>query len=240
MVIRENGFLDDFNRARQNGFLAQGAGLGFDPRYNPAVAGSQQLTVFSRLGNGGNLTNATNRALIQQGQVADLASRYFTALDARERDLFRNPNTLGANVMTNYSNSTYHAFQFDVRRRTRSGIQFQGNYTFAKVLSDALGDRQVRFDPFLDFNNGAIEKARAPFDLTHAFKANAVYELPFGAGKRFSYAPLDRLIGGWTIGTNMVLQSGTPFSILSTRGTINRAGIRSNSNTVDSHSRSET
>jgi hypothetical protein len=61
-----------------------------------------------------------------------------------------------------------------------------------------------------------------------------VYELPFGAGKRYQYAPLDRLFSGWTAGANMVLQSGTPFSILSTRGTINRAGIRSNSNTVDS------
>ena len=32
-------FLDDFNRARSNGFLSQAAGLGFNPAYNPASGG---------------------------------------------------------------------------------------------------------------------------------------------------------------------------------------------------------
>jgi hypothetical protein len=37
-----------------------------------------------------------------------------------------------------------------------------------------------------------------------------------------SYGPLDRLVGGWTLGGTMVWQSGAPFSITSGRGTLNR------------------
>jgi hypothetical protein len=43
-------FLADFNRARQNGYLAQAAGLAFNPNYNAAIAGSQPLTVLPSFG----------------------------------------------------------------------------------------------------------------------------------------------------------------------------------------------
>ena len=43
-------FLADFNRARSNGFLAQQAGLAFSPVFNPAVPGSQPLTVLPTFG----------------------------------------------------------------------------------------------------------------------------------------------------------------------------------------------
>ena len=36
------------------------------------------------------------------------------------------------------------------------------------------------------------------------------------------YKPIDYVIGGWKFGSVMVWQSGAPFSILSSRGTINR------------------
>ena len=45
---------------------------------------------------------------------------------------------------------------------------------------------------------------------------------------------LDRVIGGWTVGSAMVWQSGAPFSILSGYGTLNRAsGSRSYYNGAD-------
>jgi hypothetical protein len=47
--------------------------------------------------------------------------------------------------------------------------------------------------------------------VTHAFKANWVYELPFGQGRRFggnAGAWMDRLIGGWSIDGIARIQSG--------------------------------
>ncbi len=51
----------------------------------------------------------------------------------------------------------------------------------------------------------------SPGDLTHAFKATLVYDLPFGQGRRFgsgANAVVDRIIGGWTFGLSSRLQSG--------------------------------
>jgi hypothetical protein len=63
-------------------------------------------------------------------------------------------------------------------------------------------------------------------------KMDGYYELPFGKGHKLSYRPLDRVIGGWIIGSTMTWQSGAPFSILSGRGTLNRES-RSTYNTAD-------
>jgi hypothetical protein len=53
-------------------------------------------------------------------------------------------------------------------------------------------------------------------DVTHAFKATGVYELPFGQGRRFggnSGTGMDRLIGGWQISGTTRIQSGRLFDL---------------------------
>jgi hypothetical protein len=45
---------------------------------------------------------------------------------------------------------------------------------------------------------------------------------------------MDAILGGWTTGGILTVYSGTPFSILSTRGTLNRGGNRSALNTATS------
>jgi len=230
VIIKENGFLADFLKAQQNAALTGG-----NPAYNPAILGSQPLPVFDRLASGGNLANSTNRLYIQQGQVGELASRYQTTRTNGAVQFFRNPYSLGCNTVSNYSNASYNALQIDVRRRTRSGVQLQGNYSFSKVLSDGLGDSQTRFEAFLDSANPRLERARAAFDITHAFKGNAVYELPFGRRRRWNYQPLGKLLSGWKLGGNLTLQSGTPFSIFSSRGTLNRAARSAGANTASTN-----
>ncbi len=234
VLVRENGFLEDFQRALNNGNLARARTGVFDPSFNPAIPGSQALPVFARLGSGGLLTNATIRNLIETGQAGELAATYQVNGLNGQLDFFRNPFALGANLFTNYSNSTYNALQFEVRRRTRRGLQLQGNYTYSKVLSDALGDTQTRFEAFLDINNPKIERARAPFDLTHVINANWIYDLPLGEGHRLNSRPLRRFFSGWSVSGLMTWQSGTPFSILSTRGTLNRGARSTSVNTATS------
>ncbi len=233
VIIKENGFLDDFKRARSNGFLAAKAGNGFNPAYDPTVPGSQQLTVFPQLVGGGLLNNPFIQGLISSGEVGALGADYQIFGLNGNVNFFRNPYTLGANAVSNFSSTTYNAAQFDIRRRTRAGLQFQFNYTFSKALGNSGGDGAERFEPFLDRANPGIERSRLPFDLTHVFKSNFYIPLPFGAGQRFSYAPLNRLIGGWGISSFITYQSGANFSVLSARGTLNRSGLRSALNTAD-------
>ena len=232
VIIKENGFLADFQRAQNNGLLAQRATGTFNPAYNANIPGSQVLPVFNQLAQGGLLTNSTIIGTIQQGAVGELGNLYQTNGLNGNVNFFRNFNGLGNNLMTNYSNATYNGLQAEFTRRLAS-LFFTSNYVFSKVMSDASGTNQANFEPFLDINNSKIERSRvAAFDITHQFKALGNWELPFGTGKKYTLGRgMNRLVGGWAIGGILNLQSGSPFSVLSGRGTLNRAGRSTNTNT---------
>jgi len=230
--INADGFLQDFIRARSNGFLSASRGLGFDPSYTGP--GTQPLTVFPQLPFGGLLTVPIIAHYIQTGEVGGLAAIYIQNGLNGNVPFFPNPYTNGANVVTNYSNSTYHGMQLDVRKRTASGVQAQFNYTLSKALGNSEGQNPSRFQPFLDLHNGSIEKGPLPFDLRHVFHGNFYYPIPMGTGHRFTYEPLHRLMEGWGVSSIVTYQSGGNFSILSALATLNRLGInRSGLNTVN-------
>jgi hypothetical protein len=233
--INAGGFLQDFLRAQNNGFLALARSGVFDPAYSPSIPGSQQLTVFPKLAAGGLLSNSDIVNLIETGQPGELAAVYqingFNPKNAIP--FFANPLALAADMLTNFSSSSYNSLQLEARHRMTSGLSLQANYTFSKVLSDADGDNQARFQNLLDIHNPKIERSRANFDLTHMIKASGFYDLPIGKGHRLHFDRLDRVIGGWTVSSNMVWQSGAPFSILSGYGTLNRA-MRSYYNSANS------
>ncbi len=236
VIIQQNGFLADFLRAQNNAALSSAAGKAYNPIYNSAIAGSQPLTVFPKLVNSGNLSNSTVRNYIQTGQVGALAELYQVDGLNGGVQFFPNPAAVGADLLTNFSNSTYNALQVDVSHRFSNGLSAQANYTWSKALSDAAGDGQTRFEPFLDINNSKLEKSRAPFNQTSVFKANYIYELPFGTGKRFDLGrKLNRLVGGFSTSGIVTWSTGNPFSFYSGRATLNRAGgSRSINNTADS------
>jgi hypothetical protein len=228
--INAGGFLADFLRAQQNGNLALAATGVFNPAYDPTIAGSQVLTVFPTMPNGGNLTNATNRTYIQQGAVADMAFNYQSTKANGPINFMPNPLAASLRLMTNYSNSTYNGLQVEARTRELHGLTLQGNYTFSKTLTDAAAgsdnNNQGRFEPLMDNNNPKLAKARALFDEPHSLKANFVYRLPMGDGHKLSYKPLNRaLLGGWQITGIFLHQSGFPYSVCSGLGTFNRNNV---------------
>lgn len=223
LIIKENGFLDDLIRARSNGFLALESTGRFNPIYDPALEGSQELTVFPLLPRSGFLEFPIVQQFIRRGEAGGLAEIYvLNGLVGPNLSFRRNQNAFVSDMVTNYSNSSYHALQLEIRRRATKGVHFQGNYSFSKVLTDSSGT-QVRFDPFLDLAQPHLERARATFDVNHVFNANFIWSLPFRSK--------DRLRQGWTVSSIVTWQSGAPLSILSQRGTLNRRG-RSGQNTV--------
>ena len=221
--VRSNGFLADFLKAQQNGNLALATNGVFNPAYNPRLTGSQPLAVFSQLYRGGELTNATVDSYIRNGEVGQLGYYYQVNAINGNLNFFPNPNALSSVYLTNFSNSSYNSLQLEVRHRFQNGLQYQANYVFSKWLSDAGGLDQLRFEPFLDINNTALEHARTPTDLTHQFKANYSYDLPFGEGHRLHLNHLfNRVISGWSTSGNLSWTSGNPFSVLSDLGTFLR------------------
>ena len=235
--IQNGGFLADFQRAQFN--IANCGG-----RPNPTAAqcpGRQALQVLPNFGPFAFFTTTP----IRTGQPSALLDFYI-----QNKDFFfpeyggfgtiplstflANPNTYAADLVSNGSFSTYHAFQAEVRRRYSSGLDFQANYTWSKNLTDYEGG-QSNFEAYQDLTQGSIlEKRRGRNDLTHIFKANAGYELPFGSGKRWlSNGFASKALGGFKLTSIVVVQSGRPVSFTSQLQTLNR-GSRANRNTVDS------
>jgi hypothetical protein len=232
--ITSNGFLSDFINAQNNGRLALAAKGTFNPAFNRTIPGSVQLPVFAKLKGGGDLSDPTVQTLIQNGEAGELAYEYQVQGQQGVLNFFPNPNALTTDYITNYSNSSYNSFQLEVRHRFQHGMEFQGNYVFEKWLSDAAGNDQSRYEPFLDINNPHLERARNPDDITHQFKANYSYELPMGEGHLIHRHGWDRVLGGWMTSGNVSWVSGNPVSIYSGLGTFLREGF-SGTNEVDTN-----
>jgi hypothetical protein len=234
-IAYKQDFIDDFKRARSNGYLAQQAGLAFSPVFNANVPGSQPLTV---LGNFGLLTDSTLLTRLRQNEVGGLADFYLTsgttAQQAAARAAFlQNPAIYSSNAISNRGFSDYNALQLELRRQFRNGLFAQVNYTLSDTNTNSDGTGQNRFEAFMDNSRQDLGTGRSVFHVTHVMNANAIYELPFGRDRRWLNGSrlTDIVFGGWQLGTIVALQSGSPLSIFSGRGTFNRAG-RSNCGTI--------
>ncbi|MEP7076744.1 MAG: TonB-dependent receptor, partial [Acidobacteriota bacterium] len=235
----------DFNTVRANVL----AGC---PAANGGLVGSAQACANgaplfnSMVGFGGvtgslsgtNLTTNTLGTLTLQGQMAELIWQQLLAANipnpnvspvpagALRSQFLPNPNTGVANVLGNGGHYLYNAGVVELRRQFSQGLYLQANYTFSKELTDAIGTGQTRVEPFLDNANQKLDYTRADYDQTHVFNVNAIYELPFGKGRRFlnENSWLDYAIGGWQVGVVWRLASGAPLTITDARGTLNRTG----------------
>jgi hypothetical protein len=219
-------FLADFKRARSNGFLAQQAGLAFDPAFNAAVPGSQPLSVLPTFG-ATLLANATARNHIQTNQVAGLADFYIINRVAGALGAFMpNSGIYASQGIVNGAFTDYNSLQLEVRRQLRNGFFGQFNYTLSDTLTDSAGTAQNRLEAFMDQNRPELNTGRAAFHVTHVLSGNFIYELPFGEGRRWANrgGVLNQVLGGWQVASILAWQSGSPISFFSGRGTVNRPG----------------
>jgi hypothetical protein len=115
-----------------------------------------------------------------------------------------NPDLLGgADFTTNGGKTDYNSLQVELRRRLSQGLQFQTSYVMGKAMTSRF--ETFRRDRFMVRDTGT------PGDVSHGFKANVVYDLPFGQGRRFGSNAngfVDRFIGGWQLGVATRIQSG--------------------------------
>jgi len=91
----------------------------------------------------------------------------------------------------------------ELRRRLSQGLQFQTSYVYGNAMQTA----------FFSHRRGLFwqRDVGGEGDLTHSVKANIVYDLPFGQGRRFLSGAgpvMERIVGGWQVGFNTRIQSG--------------------------------
>ena len=112
-------------------------------------------------------------------------------------------------------NSSYNALQLEFVRRLSRGLQFRGNYTWAKNLdmNSALTIAQAQNQPQMVMDRNNPRRDWGPSALTPTSQAtlSAHYDLPFGNDKAKG---LGRLTGGWQLNGIMTLLSGFPITPL--------------------------
>lgn len=124
--------------------------------------------------------------------------------------------------------SNYNSLQAEITKRVSSGLSFSFNYVWSHFLDDedsAGWCCQAGVSDYQIPNDSAANYSNANFDVRHALKGYAVYQLPFGKGQRFvnSNALLDAVIGGWQMSGSLTLLSGNPFTVKADGTTYNQA-----------------
>ncbi|HLY20028.1 MAG TPA: TonB-dependent receptor [Bryobacteraceae bacterium] len=110
--------------------------------------------------------------------------------------------------------SNYNALQLQARKRLSNGLQFTASYTWSHAL-----DEQSGLGLFFTGNNPLAPKsnyASADFDQTHVFLVNFSYTFPSVTSNK----SLGYLVNGWTLGGQVVAQSGQPYSIYDYSGSV--------------------
>src|SRR5579872_6774869 len=134
-----------------------------------------------------------------------------------------NPYTTGfsLNYLDAAGHSNYHSAQVELRQRLNHGMEFDVNYTLAKSLSlgpqngyqaNVASQTGTVAALYLTDRNFRLNYGPSAFDIRHVFHASGTYDLPFGNRRKFLNSSRfeDAVFGGWTIGTILVMQSGTP------------------------------
>jgi len=217
---------------------------------NSGLPGQAPLPIFERsFGTAtGNFTSTAFTLPIQQGQAGAVANslsnvtgnlafqtnRVNAGLPA---NLFLvNPSVLGlslnggATLQTNSGSSTYNSLQLELRRRFANGLVLQGSYVWSKALSNVTSFTSLygagQSGQGHSIRTPGLDKGPSAFDLRHAFKANYIYELPFGPGRKLDYRGPAGIIGkaieGWQTDGIIRWQSGRVFPLVSNRFTVNQ------------------
>lgn len=148
-----------------------------------------------------------------------LAARRANAINAGlpSNFIYANPTTpSGAFLLNNDARTWYDSLVIEVRRRLSDGLRFQANYVFGRAQSDAFASSTTSQSNYT-LREGGIELAKnvAVFDVRHAFKFDATYDLPFGRGRAFfgnSSGFVNQLVGNFSLFPAVRWQSGSPIS----------------------------
>ena len=121
---------------------------------------------------------------------------------------------------------TYHALQVDFRQKAWHGMQFDVNYTYSHTLG--LQPDGQWTGSVTEFTIRNLRQSYGPttYDLRHVVHGSGTFDLPFGKGKALlnRSGALDRVVGGWTMGTIFTYESGFPFQLFGGYKTFNDYG----------------
>jgi hypothetical protein len=229
--IYENGILNAFNTVLAGGespLINQIFNAANGPGYSAiAAAGSGSKYVlassttngFFANNNPGGFADFISRSTSLSGVAGGLLTNAKLPLNF----IVANPQFLHTYLTGNFGNATYNSLQVQLVKRFSQGFSFQTSYVWSHDLGSSEGDTSTFTDNFRTLRNEHLDKRPLSFDYQSVYKANGLYEFPFGKGKRFggnSNTLVDRIIGGWQVGAITLMYSGQPLTFTA-QNTIN-------------------
>jgi hypothetical protein len=216
--IYDNGFLTAFNQIAGN--LTN---LSAVPLTNPIV---------SIFGSAAAAVSAIGSSTFSTGQVGTASNTVdvnnytkYNAANISEYYLRRFPQFSSVLYGNNDGRSEYNSLQVRLQRQF-GAFRVTANYTWSKSidndLSAATGGEGNGFVAPLDSFNEGLDRGRSNFDIPHTYSMSAQYTLPIGKGHMFGgNMPkwANTLVGGWDIGSLLLWESGSPFTVSSGRAT---------------------
>ena len=155
----------------------------------------------------------------------------------------RRPNAQFDYIDANYGAgfSTYHALQVKLQKRYSQGLTLLNSFTWSKAIDNAAGALEAANGDQQAVNlfDSRSSKGLSGYDQPFNDTFSAVYDLPFGHGRRYaSRMPviLDALLGGWTLSGINTMSSGQTINLtydpnsafIATDGSKNSAVYRPN------------
>ena len=240
MLAGENGFYDEFRLAQQN--LAANVAAGSNTFAYTGIPGTNPLPIFMAYIAGIPLDSPDNQNPAKYTSSIFRSSSWYNNLRMYSPGITsiagtgssglqngigtgtgRDANRIKAGLPVNFfianpsvglgsaylettsGNTRFNSIQLELRRRMSGGFLVQGSYVY-QFGRKTWNQRSLREDWFYQPSTGG---------QTHAIKANWVYELPFGRGKKWGSgvsALVDGFIGGWEFDGVARFQSGARFN----------------------------
>lgn len=217
----------------------------WDPHVQPALTQMWNLTIQQQLGNSGTFqigyvgqhgthlmvaTPYLQRVFLGNGQTA--RSVFFSGNPTFQSDISQISGTASIGEMK------YNALQAVFQKRYTGGLEYQVAYTYSKCMTDNSGYYgtwgssqgvpanayfQNLYDPRADY-------APCYFDSKHILSSYAVYDIPFGRGKKFGHdvnGVVNAIAGGWTVAPIISLHTGFPLGLYNFTNDPSNTGSRS-------------
>ena len=132
-----------------------------------------------------------------------------------------NPYVIGGvgNGRLNYVDDTgwdsYNGLQVQLRHRLSHGLDWSFNYTWSKSLTNLPADNANQSVDFITLRNTDLDRRPSQFDVRHVIQTYGTYELPVGRGRWLNVdnSILNGVVGGWTIGSIFVFNTGQPIQL---------------------------
>ena len=121
-------------------------------------------------------------------------------------------------LKTNDGNNNFNALQVSLERRFTSGFLWQTQY----MWSHGIADSSIGSGESISFQNQscrACDRSDTNIDVRHTMTSNAIYELPFGQGRRFlnDRGLASTIFGGWELSGVATASAGRPVNVTLSR-----------------------